>query len=75
MRYLNPTDRNPARIRKADKDFAKELDFKDIKFLVKIRDIHKIEKTNSISISVFGQEIIQSIYEKNVVNKNMVIYY
>ena len=32
------------------------LDFKDIKFPVKIRDIHKIEKKNSISISVCGNE-------------------
>ena len=29
--YLNPTDRNSRRITKADKDFAKKLDFKDIK--------------------------------------------
>ena len=29
-------------IKKVDKDFAKELDFKDIKFPVKISDIHKI---------------------------------
>ena len=31
-----------------------KLDFKDIKFPVKVRDIHKIEKNNSIGISVFG---------------------
>ena len=43
-RYLNPTDHNPRRTIKADKDFDKKLDFKDIKFPVKIRDIHKIEK-------------------------------
>ena len=41
---------------KVDKDFARELDFKDIKFPVKIRDIHKIEKKNSITISSFGYE-------------------
>ena len=29
VRYLNPADRNPARITKANKDFAKKLDFKD----------------------------------------------
>ena len=40
VRYLNPADRNPARITKADKDFAKKLDFKHIKFTVKIRDIY-----------------------------------
>ena len=47
---------HPARITKADKDFAKKLDFKDIKFTVKIRDIQKIVKKNSIGISVFGYE-------------------
>ena len=35
VRYLNLADRNPVKITKADKDFAKKLDFKDIKFLVK----------------------------------------
>ena len=56
VRYLNPADHHPARITKADKDFAKKLDFKGIKFPVKIRDIHKMEKKNSIDISVFGYE-------------------
>ena len=37
--YLNSTDHNPRRITQADKDFAKKLDFKDIQFPVKIRDI------------------------------------
>ena len=54
MKYLDPADHNPARITKADKDFAKELDFKNIKLLFKVRD--KIEKKNSISISVFSYE-------------------
>ena len=53
---LHPTDRNPVRITKAEKDFAKKLDFKDIELTVKIRDIRKIEKKNSISISAFGYE-------------------
>ena len=44
VRYLNLADHNPERITKADKDFAKKLNFKDIKFPAKIRDIHKIEK-------------------------------
>ena len=42
VRYLNPADHNSRRITKANKDFAKKLDFKDIMFPVKIRDIHKI---------------------------------
>ena len=78
LRYLNPADRNPARIAKTDKDFAKKLDFKYINFPVKVRDIHKIEKNNSIGVSVFGYENDKKhpIYVlKNVVKKNMLIYY
>ena len=54
VRYLDVADHNPRRITKTDKDFAKNLAFKDIKFPVKVRDIHKIEKNNSIR--VFGYE-------------------
>ena len=43
VRYVNPAIHHPARIAKAGKDLAKKLDFKVIKFPVKIRDIHKIE--------------------------------
>ena len=60
MRYINPTDHHPAKITKADKKFAKKLDFKDIKFSVKTRDIQKIEKKNSIGIRVFDYENKQS---------------
>ena len=45
-----------ARITETEKDFAKKRYFKDIVFSVKVRDIHKIEKRNSINISVFGYE-------------------
>ena len=51
VKYLNPADRNPRKITKAHQDFAKKLDFKSVEFPVKFRDIHKIEKTNSIGIS------------------------
>ena len=57
VRNLNPAYKNPRRITKADKDFEERLEFKSIKFPVKIRDIHKIEKKkNFIGISVFGYE-------------------
>ena len=56
VKYLKPAGHNPRRITKADEDFAKRFDFNDIKFPLKIRDIHKIEKRNSIAISVFGYE-------------------
>ena len=56
VRYLHPADHNTKRITKAHKDFSKKLDFKNIKFPVIVRDIHKIEKKNFIGISVFGYE-------------------
>ena len=56
VRYLNPTNHHPARITKADKDFSKKLEFKEINFPVKITDIHKLEKKNVMGISVFGYE-------------------
>ena len=55
VRYLNLADHDPRKITKSNEGFAKRLDFKDIKFLVKIRDIRKIEK-KSIRISVFAYE-------------------
>ena len=44
VRYLHPADHHLARIRKIDEILADELDFEGIKFPVKIKDIHKIEK-------------------------------
>ena len=78
VRYLNPADHHPARITKADKDFAKKLDFKDIKFPVKVKDIHKIEETNQSPLVFLIMKIkknMQSIYQKNVVKESMLIYY
>ena len=54
--YLHPADQHSAKITKSDKDFVKRLVFKDIKFPVKNRDIHKIEKNNYSGISAFGYE-------------------
>ena len=56
VRYLNPTDRHPERITKTNKEFAKKLDFKNIEFPVKIRNIGKIENKNSIGISAFAYD-------------------
>ena len=56
IRYLNTADHNPRKITKVDKYYAKRLDFKDVKFPVKIRDIDKVEKKHSIGISLFHYE-------------------
>ena len=58
VRYLNPANHNPRRIAKADEKITKKLDFKGIKFLVKVKDIqkNKKKKKNSIGISTIGYE-------------------
>ena len=56
IRYLNSYNHDPERITKTDKEIEKKLNFKNIKFSVKIRDIQKIEKKNSIGINAFGYE-------------------
>ena len=44
VRYLHSKDHHPARIKKTDELPGDELDFEDINFTVKIKDIHKIDK-------------------------------
>ena len=65
------------RFRKADKDFERELDFKDIRFPVKIRDIYKIEKRNFIGIINFGYKNKGKylIYVQKILSKSILIYY
>ena len=78
FRYLNPANYNPGRTTKVDKNFAKRLDFRGKKSPVKTRDIYKIEKKNSIGISVFDYEnkVKYPIYvSKNVMTINMLICY
>ena len=76
--YLHPADHHPAKITKAEKDLAKKLDFKDITFPVKIRDIHKIKKHNFITVSVLIVKIrknTQSMYKKTVAKKKNTLLY
>ena len=68
---INIQDHHPARITKADKNFAKRLDIKNLKFPVKTIDIHKIEKKKSIGNSVAGYEN----KERYVAKTNMLTYY
>ena len=56
VRYLNPEDHRQTRLTKADKDFDKTIGFKEINVPVRIKDLHKIEKKNSIGIGVFDYE-------------------
>ena len=81
FRYSHPVDHHhPARITKADKDFSKRLDFKDMKYPIKTRGIHKIEESNYISISVCGYENKNTYPNLNLASKKfceekVLIYY
>ena len=74
VRYLHPLYHHPARIRKVDELCGDKLDFKGIKFRVKVRDIHKI--LPALVFLVIKIRInIQPTCGKNVVKINMLIYY
>ena len=56
IRHLNPQNKDPQRIKKADKAYVEKLDYSEIEFPVTIKQINKIEKKNDIRINVFGYE-------------------
>ena len=56
IRHLNPQDKDPQRIKKADKQYIEKLDYSSIEFPVTVKQINKIEKQNNICINLFGYE-------------------
>ncbi|CAB4033669.1 Gastrula zinc finger, partial [Paramuricea clavata] len=62
VRHVRPKARRAAAITKQDVEFAENLDYEGIDFPVKISDIDKIERKNSISISVFGYKGKKQFY-------------
>ena len=56
IRHLNPLERNPQSITKADREYVKRLDYTGVTFPVTIKDIDRIEKQNSINVNVFGYD-------------------
>ena len=54
VRYLHPADHHSVGVRKIDEISADELDFEDINFQPKFKDIAKNKKKNTIGINVFG---------------------
>ena len=77
VRYLTHANHHPARFTKADIDFANKLKFKEIQFSVKIR-FTKLKKRIPLVLAFLAMRIkknIQSTYQKNVMKRNMFIYY
>ena len=56
IRYLNPQDVHPERIKKIDKEYINQLDYSGIEFPVTVKQNNTIEKQNEININVFGYE-------------------
>ena len=56
IRYLNPQEKDPQRIKKYDRQFIENLNYSGIEFPVTIKQYNKIEKQNNIRINVFGFE-------------------
>ena len=56
IRFLNPQDKNPQRIKKSDKQYVDNLNYNEIEFPVTTKQYNKIEKQNEININVFGYE-------------------
>ena len=56
VRYLNPVNKNPAKIRNVDRELAKQLNFKGVKFPIYKKEYAKKEKQNNIFINVFGPQ-------------------
>ena len=56
IRHINPQEKYPQRIKKVDKPYIEKLDYSSVEFPVSVKHYNKIEKQNSINISVFGYE-------------------
>ncbi|CAB4043495.1 Hypothetical predicted protein, partial [Paramuricea clavata] len=62
VRHLNPKARRATTITQKDREFITNLDYDGIDFPVKISDIDRIERKNSINISVFGYKGKKQFY-------------
>ena len=56
IRHINPQEKYPQRTKKVDKPYIEKLDYSGVEFPVSVKHYNKIEKQNSINISVFGYE-------------------
>ena len=56
VRHINPVKEHPGRIKKADRDFANNLNYDGIEFPLQEKDFSNIEVKNNICVNVFGYE-------------------
>ena len=56
IRYLNPQNKDPQRVKIIDKEMVAQLNYQGVEFPVNVKHYSKIEEQNSININVFGYE-------------------
>nr|DAC81289.1 TPA_asm: PolB [Corynactis coral adintovirus] len=56
IRYLNPQNKDPQRIKKVDRLAVQSLNYNGVEFPVAVKSYNRIERQNSININVFGYE-------------------
>ena len=56
VRHINPVKDHPGKSTRIDGDFANNLNYDGIEFLVEEKDFNKIEVQNNICVNVFGYE-------------------
>ena len=56
IRYLNPQNKDPQRVKIIDKEMVSQLNYQGVEFPVNVKHYSKIEEQNSININVFGYE-------------------
>ena len=56
VRFINPQNKDPDRIKKTDKKIASTLDYIGISFPVKARDYEVVEEKFNINANVFGYQ-------------------
>ena len=81
IRCLNLVNHHPAKIRKVDKLFPDELDLEDMKFPVKVKDVHKIEKRILLALVLLVMKAKKHLVSRNkipfreILSKNVLIFY
>ena len=72
IRYLSPQTKDPQRIKKANKDFIKQLNYDGVEFPITEKQ-YKVKIQNNIDINVFRYEDKQPypLYVSKEKNKNV----
>ena len=69
IRFINPQNKNPERIKPEDKKIAETLDYRGINFPMKARDYEIVEERFNINVNVLGY-----MYQKNQISKYSMYY-